>query len=211
MDREGWNRRYRESTLLWSAEPNRFLVEEVADLPAGRALDIGAGEGRNAIWLAEQGWRVTGVEFADVALDRARRIAVDRNVEVDWIQADVLQWSAEPAGFDLVLLVYLHFPREEMTTVLRHAQNAVAPGGTLLLIGHDRSNLEHGHGGPPDPALLYEPDDVAVVLTDLAVIKAETRRRPVETDGGRVHAIDCLVRAHRSHGAHQRLRGVADG
>jgi len=199
VDREGWNRRYRESTLLWSPEPSRFLVQEVADLAAGRALDIGAGEGRNAIWLAEQGWRVTGVEFADVALDRARRIAADRDVEVDWGQADALQWSPEPAGFDLVLLIYLHFSQEEMTSVLRHAQDAVAPGGTLLLIGHDRSNLEHGYGGPPDPALLYEPDDVAAVLTDLKVVKAETRRRPVETDGGTLHAIDCLVRAHRPH------------
>ena len=197
MDREDWNRRYGKAPLLWSAEPNRYLVEEVADLPAGRALDLGAGEGRNAIWLAEHGWQVTGVEFADVALGRARQIAADRHVEVNWIQADVLQWKAESTGFDLVLLIYLHFPRQAMATVLRNAQDAVAPGGTLLLIGHDRSNYEHGHGGPQDPSLLYEPADVTAMLADLEILKAGTRRRPVETDSGTVHAIDCLVHARR--------------
>lgn len=197
MDREGWNRKYRGADLLWSEDPNGFLVEEVADLPTGRVLDLGAGEGRNAIWLAEQGWQVTGVEFADVALERARRIAASRGMEVDWIQADVLKWAPDPAAFDLVILIYLHFPLEEMTRLLQHAQSAVAPGGTLLLIGHDRTNIEHGHGGPQDPALLYEPDEVATLLTGVDILTAEKRRRPVDTDGGRVHAIDCVVRAHR--------------
>jgi SAM-dependent methyltransferase len=198
MDREGWNRKYLGAPLLWSEEPNRYLVEEVAELPPGRALDLGSGEGRNAIWLAEHGWQVTGVEFADVALERARRIAADRGVTINWIQANVLQWHAEPASFDLVLLIYLHFPGDEMNVLLRHAQDAAAPDGTLLLVGHDRTNIEHGHGGPQDPSLLYEPDEVAAMLTDVDVLKAEKRERPVKTDDGTKHAIDCLVRAHRA-------------
>jgi SAM-dependent methyltransferase len=169
----------------------------VADLPAGRAVDLGSGEGRNAIWLAEHGWQVTGVEFAAAALDRARRIAAKREVQVNWIHADVLTWLPEPAAFDLVLLLYLHLPSEDMTTVLRRAREAVAPRGTLLLIGHDSSNLEHGHGGPQDPSVLYRAGDVAAQLAEFAIDEAGTRRRPVDTDVGTKYAIDCLVRAHR--------------
>jgi 2-polyprenyl-3-methyl-5-hydroxy-6-metoxy-1,4-benzoquinol methylase len=95
MDSEKWNRRYLEKDLLWSAEPNRFLVDEVANLPPGRALDLGAGEGRNAIWLAERGWRVTAVEFADAAVERGRCIAAERGVEVEWVCSDLLEWIPE--------------------------------------------------------------------------------------------------------------------
>ena len=95
MDKERWNSRYRKQDMLWSAEPNRFLVDEVSNLTPGRALDLAAGEGRNAIWLAELGWRVTAVEFADEAVDRGRRIAADRSADVDWISADLLDWRPQ--------------------------------------------------------------------------------------------------------------------
>lgn len=108
-----------------------------------------------------------------------------------------MHWLPKPAGSDLVLLIYLHFPDDEMRAVISRAQDAVAPGGVFLLIGHDRSNLDQGHGGPQDPTVLYTPDDVASMLTDLVIETAETRRREVETDGGIAHAIDCIVRAHR--------------
>jgi SAM-dependent methyltransferase len=197
MDRERWNRRYREKDLLWSAEPNRFLAEEVGGLDPGRALDLAAGEGRNAIWLAELGWRVTAVEFADEAIDRGRRIAGERGVDVDWIEADLLKWRPEPAVFDLVLVLYLHLPSEGMATVMDRAQRAIAPGGTLLLIGHDRTNLDNGHGGPQDPEVLYTALDIAPMVAELDIEEAGTRLRPVDTDHGTVDAIDCLFRASR--------------
>jgi len=183
--------------LLWSAEPNRFLAEETEDLPPGRALDLGAGEGRNAIWLASRGWQVTAVDYAEIGLEKGRRIATERGVEVDWICSDLVHWMPKPESSDLVLVIYMHLPANEMRTVVSRAQNAVAPGGVFLLIGHDRSNLDQGHGGPQDPAVLYTADDVVSLLPDLAIENAETRRREVATDGGVVHAIDCLVRAHR--------------
>jgi SAM-dependent methyltransferase len=182
---------------MWSVEPNRFVADELADLPPGRALDLGAGEGRNAIWLAERGWRVTAVEFADVAVDRARRIGAARGVDVDWVCADLLEWLPEPAGFDLVLLLYLQLPTGDMKVVLDRARTALAPGGTLLLVGHDRANLDGGHGGPQDPSVLYTADDISSALSGLDIEEAGIRLRPVETDHGTVHAIDCLVRAHR--------------
>lgn len=195
MDREEWDRRYLEKDLVWSAEPNRFLVEEAAGLAPGRALDLGAGEGRNAIWLAGLGWRVTAVDFSEVALDKARRIAGTRGVEVEWIHADLVSYRPEPAAFDLVLALYLHLPWPEMTGVIHRAAAAVAPGGTFLLIGHDRSNLEQGHGGPQRPELLYTAGEVAALLEGLSVEEAGVRRRAVEIEKGVAYAIDCLVRA----------------
>jgi SAM-dependent methyltransferase len=197
VDQDKWNNRYLEDGLLWSAEPNSFLVDEAEDLPPGRALDLGAGEGRNAIWLAGRGWRVTAVDYAEVGLDKGRRIASERGVEIDWVCADIVHWLPKPASSDLVLLIYLHLPDDEMRAVISRAQDAVAPGGVFLLIGHDRSNLDRGHGGPQDPAVLYTADDIASMLTDLVIETAETRGREVATDGGFARAIDCIVRAHR--------------
>lgn len=194
MDREDWNRRYRGQELLWSAEPNRFLVEEVEDLAPGRALDLGAGEGRNAIWLAERGWAVTAVDFSEVALQKAQRMAAERNVDIELVQADLTEYRPEPAAFDLVLLLYIHLPRPEMTTVVEHAAGAVASGGTFLLIGHDRTNLDHGHGGPQSPEVLYDAEEIAGMLSGLEIEDAGTRRRRVEGEHGTVWAIDCLVR-----------------
>jgi len=195
VDREDWDRRYLEKDLVWSAEPNRFLVEEVGGLTPGRALDLGAGEGRNAIWLAGLGWRVTAVDFSAVALDKAGRIAASRGVEIDWVNADLGEYRPEPAAFDLVLLLYLHLPWREMASVLGRARAAVAPGGTFLLIGHDRSNLDHGHGGPQQPELLYTAGEVAGILVGLDIEESGTRYRAVETERGVVQAVDCLVRA----------------
>jgi 2-polyprenyl-3-methyl-5-hydroxy-6-metoxy-1,4-benzoquinol methylase len=199
VDRKDWDRRYQGQPLLWSAEPNRFLVEEVEGLPPGRVLDLGAGEGRNSVWLAECGWRVTAVEFSGIAIDRARRIATARRVEVCWVQADLLEWQPPSASFDLVLMLYLHLPQRDLATVVGRAASAVAPGGTLLVIGHDRSNLEHGHGGPQDPTVLYSADELVDLLPGFELLEAAHRGRPVETDDGTVQAIDCLVRARSRH------------
>jgi 2-polyprenyl-3-methyl-5-hydroxy-6-metoxy-1,4-benzoquinol methylase len=199
MDKEEWNRRYGGSELLWTARPNRFLVAEVAGLAPGRALDVACGEGRNAVWLAEQGWRVTGVDFSDVALEKASRLAEARAVEAEWLQADLLAFQTEPRSFELVIVFYLQLPGGPRRSILRAAADAVAPGGTLLLVAHDSSNLEHGHGGPQDPSALYTADDVVADLdgTGLEVERAEVVERPVETPTGERTALDALVRAHR--------------
>jgi len=162
----------------------------------GRALDLACGAGRNAVWLAERGWTVTGVDFSDVALENARRLAAERGVEVEWVEGDLLEWR--PSGeFDLVAVLYLQLPAEERRAVLARAAAAVAPGGTLLVVGHDLQNLNGGHGGPKDPAVLFTPDDVAAELPGLEIEKAERVLRPVATEDGEVQAIDALVRARR--------------
>ena len=152
-----WNERYTGRELVWTAEPNRLFAAEIADLPAGRALDLACGEGRNAVWLAERGWRVTGVDFAAVGLAKARDLAASRGVEVDWVHADLLQYEPEAGVFDLVAILYLQVPHDELDVVLRRAATAVARGGTLLVLGHDTTNLRDGHGGPKDVSVLFTP------------------------------------------------------
>ncbi len=198
MDRESWNERYAGSGLLWTAQPNRFLASDVAELSAGRALDLGCGEGRNAVWLAERGWAVTGVDFSDVGLAKAAGLAAERGVSVDWVQADVRDYVPEPGAFDLVAVLYLHLPPAERRAVLARAAAAVAPGGVALVVGHDTSNLADGYGGPPDPAILFTPEEVAAELPALRAERAERVRRPVTSPDGEVEAIDALVRARRT-------------
>ena len=200
MDREAWNQRYADAELVWSAEANRFLVHEIADLPPGRALDLGAGEGRNAIWLAERGWRVTAVDFSASACRRHdvwRRRAGSRSTGSRPISAATRR---RERAFNLVVLVYIHLPGEERRAVVRRAADAVAAGGTLLVLGHDRSNIEEGYGGPKDPTILFSPDDIADDLAgieELHVVRADRVMRPVMTDDGERIAIDALVRAER--------------
>lgn len=196
MDRHDWDERYGGPDLFWGGEANRFLAEEVADLRPGRALDLACGEGRNAVWLAERGWQVVGVDFSAVGLAKARRLAAERGVEVEWLQADVVAWAPPPGSFDLVVALYLQLVPEERRRVLAHAATSLRPGGTLLVVAHDRTNLNEGVGGPQDPSVLYDPDEVAADLSGLQIERAERVRRPVSADDGTTaEAVDTLVRA----------------
>jgi SAM-dependent methyltransferase len=196
--RERWNRRWAgEERVHASTAPSRFLVAEVADLRPGAALDLACGAGRNAVWLAGQGWRVTAVDFSGVALRMARSLAAERGVEVEWIEADVVAWTPPARAYDLVCVFYLQLPAPERATALAHAASAVRPGGTLLVIGHDLLNLTEGWGGPTQPDVLFTPDDVVAEIGNLRIEKALRVRRAVEEPGATREAIDALVRATR--------------
>lgn len=194
MEAGDWDRRYAEKEMLWSVEPNRFVAEGLAGLPPGRALDLACGEGRNALWLASRGWRVRAVDFSSVAVSRAREL--DREGAVEWEVADLLSYAFPAAEEDLVLVSYLHLPPARMRPLLERAARALAPGGTLFFVGHDRENLEHGTGGPQDPDILHSPETVAGALAGLEIVRAERVARPV----GERTAIDTLVVA-RAPGA----------
>lgn len=188
---------------MWSVEPNRWVREAYDAIPAGRALDIATGEGRNALWLAEVGWRVTAVDFARVALDRGEHSARQRlgadSGRITWVEADVASYRPEPHAYDAVLVVYLHVAPSARSAVLSAAAEALAPRGTLLVVGHDLDNLQRGVGGPPVPEVLYTEAAIADDLADSGVtIRAnELRRRPVETDAGVRDALDRVVIAVR--------------
>jgi SAM-dependent methyltransferase len=197
VDSQEWDRRYAAAELIWTAEPNRFAVAELQDLPPGRALDIAAGEGRNAVWLASRGWQVTAVDFSAAGLDKGRRLAQARGVAIDWVRADVRDYQPEAGSFQLVLIAYLQLHEPELAGVLRRAVTALAPCGTLLVVGHDVTNLTEGTGGPPDPAVLYTPESITRSLGGLTVVRAERVRRPVATADVHRDAVDTLVRAIR--------------
>lgn len=193
MQREDWDKRYASVDNLWAVKPNRFLVAEVTDLAPGRALDLACGEGQNAIWLATLGWDVTGVDFSEVAIAKARARAERDAVRVTFSCADLLEYETAPSAFDLVLVLYLHIAPDGRRHVLEKASAALAPGGTFVLVGHDLRNLTDGVGGPSDPALLSTPDEIAGELRGLEIVKAERVLRDVH--GEERDAIDNLVRA----------------
>jgi SAM-dependent methyltransferase len=198
VDQREWDELYASHELVWTAEANRFVVEELAGLAAGRALDLGTGEGRNAIWLAERGWQVTAVDFSAVGLAKAAELAAGHGVTgVRWVEADLREYQPGPAAYDLVLLAYVHLPPDEFGALLQMAASALAPGGTLLVVGHDVDNIAHGHGGPQDPRILHRVQDVVAALPGLAIQRAEQARRPVLTGDGERAAIDSVVRAQR--------------
>ena len=200
MDAKEWNDRYAETSLLWSAAPNRWVAAELADVPVGRALDLGAGEGRNALWFAARGFTVTAVDFAKVALDRGRQQAEAAHIPAErltWIEADLIDYHPAPLAFDVVIIAYLQLPEQPRRIVTARAVEALAPGGVLLVIGHDLANLTYGTGGPQQAEVLFQPQDVVADIraTDrpLRIVRADTVRRPV--DGSDRDAIDALVRA----------------
>ena len=198
MDAAEWDRRYAAVELAWSLEPNGSVAAEISGLPPGRAVDLACGEGRNAIWLARRGWEVTAIDFSGVAVERGRGLA--GGLPVTWVVADVL--TAPLPEADLVVVAYLHLPAGQRRAAVRRAWRALTPGGTLLLVAHDTTNLPEGTGGPRDPEVLYTAEDVLGDLADqdLDVVRAERVARVVpQQDGHRgraqVTAWDALVHA----------------
>jgi SAM-dependent methyltransferase len=207
MDSTAWNQRYEGSELVWSATPNVFVQQLTEGLPAGTALDIAAGEGRNALWLAARGWQVTAVDFSAVALQRADSLA-QKQLGSDagrlvTLEADLETWVPQEHSYDLVLVVYLQVPEKQRSAVMRRAAEAVAPGGTLLVVGHDLANLTSGHGGPQDPTVLYRPGDIVADIQParLVIVRDETVTRSLTDDQGQpAEALDALVLARRAMG-----------
>ena len=205
MDARAWDERYAASELVWSARPNQFVEAELAGLIPGRALDLASGEGRNALWLADRGWEVTAVDFSLVGLDKGRSLQArhehGRALHVDWVHAHLLEYTASPASYDLVLLAYLQLVPEQCRVAVRTAFSALRVGGTFFLVAHDSTNLTEGTGGPQDPRVLLTAEHV---LADLDGERFEVQRagrvaRLVDQpDGSQLPAYDALVRLVRT-------------
>jgi 2-polyprenyl-3-methyl-5-hydroxy-6-metoxy-1,4-benzoquinol methylase len=192
--RDLWNERHAGADPIESFEPNPALVAAAALLESGRALDLGCGDGRNAVWLARNGWEVSAVDFSEVAIERGRALASAAAVCVDWHVCDILEFPFEKQAYDLVTLFFIHVPPLERREILDRASSAVAPGGTLLVVGHDRSNLTDGVGGPRDATVLFTTDEITLELPDLVTEHADAVRRA----GSPAPApIDAVVRASR--------------
>jgi SAM-dependent methyltransferase len=195
MDQQFWDDMYREKDQLWSGAPNGVLVAEVQDLPPGQALDLGSGEGADALWLASHGWLVTAVDISEVALARAKAAAGD--AKVSWTHADLSTTALPAASFDLVAALYFSVKRESEHRAVRNMLAAVAPGGTLLFAHHELTGHEHDRNPDFDPADFYSPGDIAAMLDDdWTIITHETRARanmPPEA----MHVNDIVLKAKR--------------
>jgi SAM-dependent methyltransferase len=194
-----WDQRYLDRQQLWSGRPNGALVAEVADLPPGRVLDVGCGEGADAVWLAGRGWDVTGLEVSGVALERAARHAADAGVDVRWVHAGLVEAALPPASFDLVSAQYPALLRTPDAAAERALLAAVAPGGVLLLVHHAGMETHVPEEGGPDPADYVWPSMVAALLDDDWVVEVDEVRPRVVPEGGAGahHAEDVVLRARR--------------
>lgn len=212
MDADEWDARYAKGQV-WSLGPNRFFADLVGELDVapGRAIDLACGEGRNAVWLAQLGWQVTGVDFSAVGVARGRAGAEAVGIDLDWVVADLATWPLGDQVWDLVAHVYLHWTTSEREPFLRRCAAAVAPGGALVVVGHDRENIANGRGGPQDPDLLTTPDEQRALFeaAGLDVVRSERVARAVTVEPGHgdapggdvpstVDAIDHVVVARRS-------------
>jgi SAM-dependent methyltransferase len=199
VDAAGWDERYRASASVWGAEPNRWVAEQLSDLQPGIAVDLACGEGRNAVWLAARGWRVYAIDFSTVALEKGRELERQHppQIAVAWLAGDVTE-TVPPEPVDLALICYLQLPADARRAAVRAAAESLAPGGTLLVIGHDSRNLAEGTGGPQDPAVLFTAADIAQDVADLGlrIVQAGEALRPV--DGADRPAVDALFRAVRA-------------
>lgn len=199
MEPKEWDERYRSAELVWGAEPNRFVREQCSSLAPGDAVDLACGEGRNSLWLARRGWRVTGIDYSPVAIERARTLTSQEPADVaarlTWQVGDATAGLVDPRSSDLVVVAYLHLAPAEHWLVLANASAALRSGGTLVMVGHDRRNLTEGVSGPQDITRLHDPSSIRASLEDhgLAVDLAETVERPTENGV----ALDTLVRARR--------------
>jgi 2-polyprenyl-3-methyl-5-hydroxy-6-metoxy-1,4-benzoquinol methylase len=194
---QAWDERYRTKPEIWSGNPNAVLVAEAADLQPGTALDAGAGEGGDACWLAARGWKVTAADISSVAIERAAKRASERGLPITWLRADLAKVAA-PGTYDLVSAHFLHVPKSEQQSLFRHLAAAVAPGGTLLVVGHDVSDMAK----LPRPDLVeygWAADEVAATLGEGWTIEAaEARpRRAAGPDGDEVTIHDAVLRATR--------------
>lgn len=204
FDEAFWNARY-GGKRIWSGRPNPQLVAEADGLTPGRALDVGCGEGADALWLAARGWEVTGVDISSVALERAaeherEHPPGDEGVHpVRWEHHDLTVWEPPSGFYDLVSAQYMHLPTAQREPLFRNLARAVAPGGTLLIVGHHPSDL-HGPAPRPDvPDLYFTAEDIAGLLDDgweHEVIEARSREAS-GPDGATLPVADTVYRGRR--------------
>ena len=199
MERSGspaafWDRRYRDTERLWSQNANALLVDFAAGLPPGRALDVGAGEGRNAIWLARSGWRVTALDVSKVGLERAAKRAAEEGVELDCVASDWREHTPS-SPVDLAVISFMHPHPGERATMFEWARESLVPGGHLFTVGVDLA--EHGRRGPPDPERLYTPERLREALSSFEVLRCEGVAYEGESREGRRSVRDVVATARR--------------
>jgi SAM-dependent methyltransferase len=201
-DQSAWDERYRASPAVWSGDPNPQLVEEISGLVPGRALDAGCGEGADAIWLAKRGWHVTAVDISAVALEHARAIALSAETarRIEWRHADLSVDVPAPAAYDLVSAHFVHLPPVQREALFHGLATAVKPGGALLIVGHDPSDLRTSARRPSRAGVLFTAAEVASLLDPASwniLVEAARPRSTTDPAGQIITVHDAVLRAHR--------------
>jgi SAM-dependent methyltransferase len=207
VDAQGWDRRYAAEERVFSSGPNPIVERALSQLPPGRALDLAAGEGRHALWLAEREWRVTAVDFSEVGLEKGRAEAGRRGLDVEWVLDDAYRYVPPAGSFDLVLIVHFHPRPADRERVFAAAVDALVPGGHLLVVGRHVDDIGRDGGrGPRDPGLRYRPEELAESLPEsLHLQRCEPVRRTVRTAGGdEIELTDVVAFGRRAFGAQGR-------
>lgn len=196
----GWEERYSSEERIWSGNPNPQLVAEVSGLTPGTALDVGCGEGGDVIWLARQGWRVTGADFSGNGLARAARHAEEAGVadRIDWWQVDARTFAANGRSYDLVTTHFLHPPEGGMAEVTNRLCEAVAPGGYLLVVGHAPSEVFTHLSAGQRRAMFLAEDLLTGLPEGFEVLVVEQRPRTMTRDGVTVDVHDSTLLARRT-------------
>lgn len=181
-----WNQRFAAEDYIYGTRPNDFLAQNHARIPAGgRVLSLGEGEGRNAVFLARQGFRVTAVDAAEAGLAKVRRLAAESGVEVETIHADLAQYMIQPDCWDGIVSVFCHLPSGLRRQVNAQVAAGLRAAGVFLLEGYTPRQLAFASGGPKDVDLLLEPENLREELTALRIERlAEIERDVIE---GRLH------------------------
>ena len=195
-----WDERYSErDRAMWSGRPNGRLVADVADLTPGRALDVGCGEGADAIWLARRGWTVTAIDISDVAIRRAREAAELAGASVQWVCGDALGTPFPPHSFDLVSMQYPALPKAAGETAVRTLLDTVRPAGLLLAVFHDLDDehLEHMKSRGTDPADYVGADDLGRLLDHDFTVELHAVETRIDPPPDTPHIADIVLRARR--------------
>lgn len=194
-----WDERYSADERIWSGRPNAQLVAEVSALTPGTALDVGCGEGGDVVWLALQGWTVTGADFSAKGLTRAAKHAEDAGVadRVQWWQVDARAFAAEGRSYDLVTTHFLHPPDGGMVDVTRRLAEAVAPGGHLLVVGHAPSEVFTQHSASRAKAMFVAADLLQALPDSFEALVVEQRPRTMVRDGVTLDLHDSTLLARR--------------
>jgi SAM-dependent methyltransferase len=204
FDEQFWEERYRSHAAVWSGRPNLQLVAETTELTPGAALDVGSGEGADAIWLASRGWQVTAVDFSTTALQRgaahADALGADVAGRIRWVHADLTTWAPTEGTFDLVSAQFMHLPAVPRQALFARLATAVAPGGNLLIVGHHPADLQTTMPRPPIPDLYFTAEQVADSLDPdrWDIVVADARPRPAsDPDGQEITIHDAVLRARK--------------
>ena len=194
MSADFWNARYATDDYIFGTAPNGFLASQIALIQPGmQALAVADGEGRNGVWLAEQGVRVHAVDFSPAALDKARKLADERGVTLEFEQVDILNWDWPEAAYDLVVAIFIQFaPPPERERIIAGLRRCLKPGGVLVLQGYTPRQIEFATGGPSSAANMYTPELLRAWFGDWDIVHLH-EHESVISEGSHHHGMSALI------------------